>query len=280
MKDFFVSYNGVDRRWAEWIAWELEEAGYTVVFQAWDFQPGSNFVLEMDRAAKEADRVVAVLSNDYLASRYAASEWAVAFQHDPTGEGRKLVPVRVRECDVNGLLGAVVYIDLVGLEEEDARIALIKGLGRERAKPTMPPRFPIAAHRSLTERPLFPKLFPNADPERIREIEQDPSLGQADKLSLATLVEFSDINDKIVPLLNEHTGVVLEIGALLEQKMKLKAERRPAISWYFLDQKMEESKRRLDALEVQIEKLRKQERLSIKKMKMVVDAQGKAMTDL
>jgi hypothetical protein len=27
MKDFFVSYNGKDRAWAEWIAWELEEAG-------------------------------------------------------------------------------------------------------------------------------------------------------------------------------------------------------------------------------------------------------------
>ena len=33
-KDFFVSYSGADRAWAEWIAWVLEEAGYTVVLQA------------------------------------------------------------------------------------------------------------------------------------------------------------------------------------------------------------------------------------------------------
>ena len=26
-KDFFVSYTGADRRWAEWVAWALEEAG-------------------------------------------------------------------------------------------------------------------------------------------------------------------------------------------------------------------------------------------------------------
>ena len=31
MKDFFISYNQADRAWAEWIAWILEEAGYTVV---------------------------------------------------------------------------------------------------------------------------------------------------------------------------------------------------------------------------------------------------------
>lgn len=29
MKDFFISYNSADRTWAEWIAWQLEEAGYT-----------------------------------------------------------------------------------------------------------------------------------------------------------------------------------------------------------------------------------------------------------
>ena len=30
MKDFFISYNKADRAWAEWIAWHLEEAAYSV----------------------------------------------------------------------------------------------------------------------------------------------------------------------------------------------------------------------------------------------------------
>ena len=42
-KDFFISYNKADRTWAEWIAWELEAAGYSSVVQAWDFRPGDNF---------------------------------------------------------------------------------------------------------------------------------------------------------------------------------------------------------------------------------------------
>jgi len=62
VKHFFISYNKADREWAEWIAWALEEAGYSTILQAWDFGPGANFVLEMDKAAKEAERTIAVLS--------------------------------------------------------------------------------------------------------------------------------------------------------------------------------------------------------------------------
>ncbi len=47
-RDFFVSFNQAARAWATWVAWTLEEAGYSVFFQDWDFQ--GNFVLEMDRA--------------------------------------------------------------------------------------------------------------------------------------------------------------------------------------------------------------------------------------
>jgi TIR domain len=36
-RDFFISYTGVNRPWAEWIAVQLEAAGYTTVLQAWDF---------------------------------------------------------------------------------------------------------------------------------------------------------------------------------------------------------------------------------------------------
>ena len=92
MKDFFISYNKADRTWAEWIAWQLEEARYSVIVQAWDFRPGSNFVLDMNRATKEAERTIAVLSPDFLAAEFTQPEWAAAFAKDPTGEKGLLVP--------------------------------------------------------------------------------------------------------------------------------------------------------------------------------------------
>jgi internalin A len=86
MKDFFVSYTKADQSWAEWIAWKLEEAGFSTVIQAWDFKPGANFVLEMQNAATIANRTIAVLSQKYLESSFTASEWAAAFAQDPQGK--------------------------------------------------------------------------------------------------------------------------------------------------------------------------------------------------
>jgi hypothetical protein len=55
---------------------------------------------------------------------------------------RKLVPVRVVECEPEGLLQAIVYIDLAGSEEEVARLALLEGVAERRAKPSSKPDFP------------------------------------------------------------------------------------------------------------------------------------------
>lgn len=166
MKDFLISYNRNDRQWAEWIAWQLEESGYTTVIQAWDFGAGSDFVEEMDQAASQTLRTVAVLSDHYLASEYCAAEWHAAFADDPTGKLRKLVPVRVRECDPEGLLKVRNYIDLVGLDEAAAKEMFLAKLKNERTKPTSAPPFPApsaslpASERSVTGKPRFPGALP------------------------------------------------------------------------------------------------------------------------
>jgi hypothetical protein len=101
--------------------------------QKWDFRPGSNFVLEMQRAAAGCKRTIAVLSPDYLRSAYGAPEWAAAFASDPEGLKRKLVPVRVAECKPEGLLKTTVYIDLVGFDEDEAQHVLLEGVAERRA---------------------------------------------------------------------------------------------------------------------------------------------------
>ena len=160
-KDFFISYTHADQRWAEWIAWHLEEAGYHTMLQAWDFLAGSNFVLEMDNAARQATHTIAVLSPDYFTSQFTPSEWSAAFKRDPKGDQGLLVPVRVRPCDVEGLLGQVVYIDLVDQYETTARDTLLRGIKHERRKPSSPPVFPSTQQASPSpEHPSFPGALP------------------------------------------------------------------------------------------------------------------------
>jgi tetratricopeptide (TPR) repeat protein len=160
MTNFFISYNRADRSWAEWIAWHLEEAGYTTVLQAWDFRPGSNFVQEMQKAVSDAERTIAVLSPDYLTSSFTQAEWQAAFARDPTGEKGLLVPVRVRECDPKGLLPQILYVDILGLLEETAtKDALLAGVDPHRGKPTIKPDFPPS--RTATRKPRFPGTLPS-----------------------------------------------------------------------------------------------------------------------
>src|SRR4051794_10589227 len=104
-EDFFISYTAADRAWAEWIAFQLEAAGYTTRLQAWDFWPGSNFVTEMNRATKETDRTLVVLSERYLRSGFAEAEWTEAFGRDPTGSQGLIVPVRIEALRCQGPSG-------------------------------------------------------------------------------------------------------------------------------------------------------------------------------
>lgn len=154
MADYFISYTAADEKWAEWIAWTLEAHGRKTVLQKWDFAAGSNFVLEMQKAAATAKRTIAVLSPDYPASRFGAAEWAAAFSTDPDSVKRILVPVRVRKTVVEGLLKSIVYIDLVDLDEKAAERRLLDGLKGARGKPVERPSFPGAA--------ATPHAFPGA----------------------------------------------------------------------------------------------------------------------
>ncbi len=179
MKDFFISYNNADQQWAEWIAWELEAAGYTTVVQSWDFRPGSNFALEMHSASQAANRTIAILSPDYLEAPYTLAEWAAAFSDDPTAKQGKLLPIRVRECDPAGLLRQIVYIDLVGLSAEDAKEVLLKGVTRGRSKPSSAPLFPSAAT------PAAAKSVPSEEAACIHFLHiSDPQFGFSNDTNL------------------------------------------------------------------------------------------------
>src|SRR3954453_8202639 len=139
-RDFFISFNQTDRAWAAWIAWVLEEKGYSVFFQDWDFK--GNFVLEMDRAHAQSRRTIAVLSPDYIASRFTAPEWAARFAQDATSEHDLLIPVQVRPCEREGLLAQIVHVGLLGCVEAAARDKLLRRVEGIRLKPDEPPLFP------------------------------------------------------------------------------------------------------------------------------------------
>jgi hypothetical protein len=130
--DFFISHAGADRAWAEWVAWQLTEAGYTVELDVWDWAAGQNFITAMSDALDRSDRVVALFSAAYFdRSRYTTEEWSAAALHGLGREEGRLVPLRVEEVpseDVPAVLRPLLFRDLFGVSEEHARRALLEAV--------------------------------------------------------------------------------------------------------------------------------------------------------
>lgn len=147
MASCFVSYTAADSRWAEWVAAVLREGGHRVTLQATDFLPGDNFVLRMQETAAESDHTVVIMSENFLQSRFGATEWAAAFVQDPTGKHRRLIPVAVDHVSPPGLWSAIVRITIADLTEDEAREQILRAV--------LPVQKPT---------PLFPGRSATADP--------------------------------------------------------------------------------------------------------------------
>ena len=159
--DFFVSYTGADTAWAEWIAWQLTEAGYAVTIQAWHFRPGMNFVALMRKALDTCQRTIAVVSKSYLdQSIYGSDEWTAAFTHDdPTHSS--LLLVLVEPVTLPRLLRPWIHINLTGLEPEQAAAQLLDGVRLGLAKPTVAPAFPGRSGPGTPMGPRYPGRHPD-----------------------------------------------------------------------------------------------------------------------
>jgi hypothetical protein len=63
-----------------------------VVFDQWDFEPGKNIVLEIDRYIDECNFIALVVSKAFLEAEWPTLERTIAVWSDPSGrKGRVLV---------------------------------------------------------------------------------------------------------------------------------------------------------------------------------------------
>ena len=108
--------------------------------QAWDFKAGENFVLNMHEALENCDKFIAVLSAEYMEKVYCQAEWTAAFTKDPSGEKGLFIPIRIEEIKPEGLFAPIIYIDLFGVDKEEAekRLMQINETDIARNKPGFP----------------------------------------------------------------------------------------------------------------------------------------------
>ena len=98
--EIFVSHAGRDRAWAEWVAWQLEQAGLSVELDYWDWKAGQNFVAQMSAVLGSCKAMVALFSEAYFEpTRWTGEEWTAALVLAKDDPGR-FVPVRIDDAPV------------------------------------------------------------------------------------------------------------------------------------------------------------------------------------
>jgi hypothetical protein len=142
--DFFISVAAGDEKWAEWILERLEHAGYRVRLPARETVGGSRETEIIHTGLRSSRRVLALLTRRYLEARNVRVQWQTAFRLDPVGAERGLIPIRVEECEPDGVWDGLVYIDLVGLDEGTAAARLTSELEASLLGGYPPPPRPAA----------------------------------------------------------------------------------------------------------------------------------------
>jgi tetratricopeptide (TPR) repeat protein len=236
---FFISFNSADQAKAHWIAWVLKEAGHEVAVHDWEVPAGGNAPLWMNNRLAWADRLIAVISPDYLPARYSPMEWASQIWNDPDGTKGSVIPVIVRPTPrMPPLLNPLSRIDLTNCSESEANRRLIQGVDMP-APPQRKPAFekvkgeaPDSQHTGPAEKPTFIQVNVCGDLVIGITLEQyEAGLNKRAEEIRAEEVEKRVQLQKLVELTERATSAEkdnlrIQIAAVEAEKRALEAERK------------------------------------------------------
>ena len=107
--DLFLCHTGANKDWVRELARSIEDEltdgkHLKVFFDEWDIEPGSNIVLELDKALAKSRYVGVVLSPEMLKAEWPHMEWTIAVSKDPSGRKGQVIPIWLGDCEIPGPL--------------------------------------------------------------------------------------------------------------------------------------------------------------------------------
>jgi hypothetical protein len=111
--DVFISYSHKDSKFVdEKLLPFLKQRSFTYCIDKENFQTGSTSVEEIERCIQHSNRVILVLTKDYIKSEWAKFENIMVQTSDPSAKFRKLIPILIQNCDLPLRLKIYHYRDL------------------------------------------------------------------------------------------------------------------------------------------------------------------------
>lgn len=113
----FVSHSTTDDPFVDKLAQELAIYGIRTWIDHRDMPPGEKWVKHLERALRNSDVMLLILSEESLASDYVEAEWHTFFELK-----RPIIPLRVDNCDVPLFLRTFHHIDFRDAQCFDSNI--------------------------------------------------------------------------------------------------------------------------------------------------------------
>ncbi|MGJ6966310.1 FxSxx-COOH system tetratricopeptide repeat protein [Streptosporangium sp. G11] len=123
-----VTYAPEDRLWAEWTKAVLQAVGLRVQLVS---AGQDNAEEHFNRVLPEVDHAIAIVSAAFLRAPGSRQVLGTAMDLDPTGVRRFLSPVRVGEAKLVGSFAERSMVDLLRLDEDQAKSTLLRAFNRD-----------------------------------------------------------------------------------------------------------------------------------------------------
>ena len=146
MTQIFISYSRVDITFVEQLVSDLKALGLDVWYDLSGLDGGVRWRIEIEKAIRESQYVLVVLSPDSVASEWVEREYLFSSKY-----GKKIIPLFYRRCDLPMYYLNVQYIDVQGANYKRNFGEVLRTLGVQpvvQKKPTKP-----EAARSVPAKP-------------------------------------------------------------------------------------------------------------------------------
>ena len=169
----FLSHSSKDKPFVRELHRRLRRDGVVCFLDEKSIEWGENFVVSLERGIDECEFFVAVLSPEFVQSKWVELERTSAMADDPAGLKQKIRPLLLRPCSVPRFLKPIQLIDVSTatlFEENYPRIC--QGLGgtvRPDPEPptdrgTLPPVTPLPPLYRMPYRSLGDKFIGRVEP--------------------------------------------------------------------------------------------------------------------
>jgi formylglycine-generating enzyme required for sulfatase activity len=177
--DFALGFAEADRAWAEWIIWLLESKGYTI---------GEYDSSEDDEPVPiqqiNGQHLVAILSQQFFSSRARSQKITEILQYRENQEQCRVLPIRVKDCQLDEFFQSVAYLDLVGDDRVHAQQKLLEAAQSLPLPFNPPPQPPF-------RKPQPP--FPGESQGLVQIRQRGQAKGYVEKLGNAVQLEMMQI---------------------------------------------------------------------------------------